>query len=252
MKATPPRACGTFTTSGAEYNYAVKGVNCAEARRLFISYQSTGREPTGWYCAASVLVCWRGSPHVPNFGSARYVIEAWRVGDAPPIPLSSARPKPIRPARYVIQGDQSFGGVSVHGRLRDAIARFGKPTSAHAASSGVVGPSCAVSWRSIGLTILTLPTGKPSRCSPDAGIARVTVTGRDWRTSLGLEVGISQTWIGVYHPKANLVHGCLACRSNEWSLGISRPACEGTVPTLLARVTNGRISALVILGATCF
>jgi hypothetical protein len=54
--------CGRVTASAAgttyRYRLYVHNMGCATATRMLRRYISTGHHPTGYTCAANVLLCW--------------------------------------------------------------------------------------------------------------------------------------------------------------------------------------------------
>lgn len=55
------RSCDSALIAGKNYALQVKGIGCTAAEWLLRRYLATGREPSGWRCAASILLCWRGA-----------------------------------------------------------------------------------------------------------------------------------------------------------------------------------------------
>ena len=81
----------------------------------------------------------------------------------------------------------------------------------------------------------------------------VTVTGRTaWRTAVGLRVGDSAARLRSLYPRARLRTG-FAGDSGYWL--VTRQMCAevggGAYPGLLARMQNGRVSALVARSSVC-
>jgi hypothetical protein len=77
----------------------------------------------------------------------------------------------------------------------------------------------------------------------------LTITNRvHWRTGLGLRVGDSVGRVKALYPKAKL-HA-----PGGWWL-VARKSCKETgaqpYPGLLARVRNGRVTALVVSAGVC-
>ena len=152
------------------------------------------------------------------------------------------------PPQHVIHGDRTAGGIRIaRSTPADVRTLFGAPST-----SRVTTPhSCVQSWRGARLAVHFLTfEGKP--CS--RGIALiVTVTGRaPWRTAVGLRVGDSAARLRSLYPRARLRTG-FAGDSGYWL--VTRQMCAevggGAYPGLLARMQNGRVSALVARSSVC-
>ena len=147
---------------------------------------------------------------------------------------------------HVIQGDKSAGGIRI-GRSTPADVKklYGAPSFSRAS-----GQSCVQRWRGLGLQVefFTFETQPCVR-----GVTLITtVTNRPkWRTALGLRVGDTPARLRSLYPRARL-RGAGEDRG-YWL--VAREVCAevggGSYPGLLARVRNGRVSALVARIAVC-
>jgi hypothetical protein len=149
----------------------------------------------------------------------------------------------------VIQGDRTVGGLRIaHGTLADARARFGAPSATRREPPY----ACVASWRRLGLTVtfVELSGGNPCR----AGVAlEARVTSRaQWRTGKGLRVGDGLVRLQRLYPAAPYRRDA-GPRSGYWL--VTRRTCElggrHPYPGLLARVRDGRVSALVAATTAC-
>ena len=149
---------------------------------------------------------------------------------------------------FVIQGDRSIGGLALgRGTVEQAAARFGNPALRRSRP-----PSCLVAWPGLGLTITFLDfSGKPCRDGA-AVVATITNRGR-WRTVLGLRVGDGVQRLRNLYPTATRHTGSLDGYRGFWL--VTRRRCEiaggGAFPGLLARIRDGRVSALVATAGVC-
>lgn len=151
-------------------------------------------------------------------------------------------------APYVVHGDRSAGGIVIaRSKPAAAIARFGAPASRKAD-----GVSCLVHWPRLRVAIRFLDfERRPCR----NGVAvTVTITGRGhWRTAVGLRVGDPLARLRSLYPRAALRRGGFRPYVGYWL--VPRRACAevGAVPYpgLLARVSRGRVAALVVATTAC-
>lgn len=159
------------------------------------------------------------------------------------LPAHSASPP------FVVQGDRAIGGLPIsRGTLADARERFGSPTTVRSRASGV---ECNAAWNRIGLKLLFLDFS--GRACGDGVLVTATITSRStWRTAVGLRVGDSVARLGRLYPRARL-HRAAAPWTGYWL--ITRRSCAevGSIPYpgLLARVRDGRVTALVAGTAPC-
>jgi hypothetical protein len=142
---------------------------------------------------------------------------------------------------HVIHGDRSAGGIRIgRSTVPDVQKLFGVPSTSRKLSA----QSCVRSWKRLYLVVHFFSfEGKPCE---QGGAITVTVTGRAaWRTALGLRVGDTVARLRSLYPRTRL-------RGQGFDRGywlLTRQNCAevggGAYPGLLARVRNGRVSALV-------
>jgi hypothetical protein len=142
-------------------------------------------------------------------------------------------------AEYVLAGYK----VKRDGTLRGAIERFGAARLERLSSGSV----CRATWPRLGLVITFYNLAGRDACAPQYGrFGRAIVTGRLWRTSLGVEIGDPESLVRRRYPKARFV------RSSFYGDGywlVVRPvpyAANQPAPGLIARVRDGRVSAFVV------
>jgi hypothetical protein len=144
-----------------------------------------------------------------------------------------------QPSSFVIQGDYKIGGYPVKqdGTLFGAIQEFGEPTRTR--RQRIV---CLVSWRSLGLTIAFYNLGGRNPCAPQYGyFSSATMTGRQWRTSSALRIGVPQRYIFRYFARAKP-----SPRTSQWWWLVARRTiygAGGVYGGLEAKVVNGWVSA---------
>ena len=153
------------------------------------------------------------------------------------------------PAPYVLHGDTSVAGLRI-GRadLADARVRFGAPSTTRREQ----GVACVAAWPRIGLTLSFLDLSGGNPCAT-GGLIRATVTSRGtWRTSKGLRKGDSVARLRQLYPGARYRRHIHAW-TGYWL--VTRRACElggfEPFPGLLARVRDGRVTALVVATTAC-
>jgi hypothetical protein len=153
------------------------------------------------------------------------------------------------PAPYVLHGDTSVAGLRIaRADLADARARLGAPT----ATRRVQGVECVATWRTLGVTLafLELSGGDPCRAG---ALVRATIASRaHWRTAKGLRVGDAVARVRRLYPQARSRRS-VPQWTGYWL--VTRRACElggfEPYPGLLARIRNGRVSALVAATTAC-
>jgi hypothetical protein len=149
----------------------------------------------------------------------------------------------------VIQGDHVIGGLRMgRGTVNEAIARFGAPTLKRSRP-----PACVMTWPALRLTISFLDFGEATPCTKGAPVAATVTSRAQWRTALGLRVGDSIARLKTLFPDAVRHTGSFSAVTGFWL--VPRHAC-GEVggdpyPGLLARIRNGRVSALVVRAGVC-
>jgi hypothetical protein len=158
--------------------------------------------------------------------------------------LSIAAPSP-----YVLQGDTNVGGVRIaRADLADARARFGPPSTTRREQT----IACVASWKRIGLTLTFLDLSGRNPCRTGI-LIRATITSRGaWRTAKGLRKGDSVARLRRLYPRARYRRH-IAPWTGYWL--VTRRACElggfEPFPGLLARVRDGRVTALVAATTAC-
>ena len=163
--------------------------------------------------------------------------------------LALAVPATAATPAFVIQGDKTVAGLQIaRSTPANARARFGAPSSVRAR----LPHSCFMRWSGIGLSLTFLDLSERRPCRSGV-LVTATVTSRaHWRTALGLRVGDSIARLKQLFPRATL-------RRNQgpWTgyWLITRRMCTELggqpFPGLLARVRNGRVSALVSGTTAC-
>jgi hypothetical protein len=162
--------------------------------------------------------------------------------------LAAALAFTAAPPQHVIQGDRAAGGIRIARSTPAQVKQlFGAPSTSRVTSA----QSCLQSWKGarLAVTFFTFE-GKP--CTKGVALI-VTVTGRTaWRTAVGLRVGDFAARLRSLYPRARVRRG-FAGDSGYWL--ITRLVCAevggGAYPGLLARMRNGRISALVARSSVC-
>lgn len=153
---------------------------------------------------------------------------------------------------YVIQGDRQAGPVRLASSNFPQVAAVLGRQGTHVARRGQ--SSCAVTWPRIGLTVEFGLIGSDRRDPCKAGGAFVvTVTARAaWRTAVGLRVGDPVARLRRLYPSASR-RADVAGRAGFWL--VTRRLCRevggGAYPGLFARVSGGRVSALVATVGIC-
>lgn len=148
----------------------------------------------------------------------------------------------------MIRGDQSAGGIRIGRTTAAGVQRlFGRPSTSRVLSL----ESCVKSWRRVRLQVHFFSfRGDP--CARRVALI-VTVTGRSaWRTGAGLRVGDPAERVRAIYPRAR-VRSRFRGETGYWL--VTRQVCVeaggGSYPGLLARMRNGRVSALVSRLAVC-
>jgi hypothetical protein len=137
----------------------------------------------------------------------------------------------------VVHGDYRIGGFAVKadGSLRGLVREFGTPTGRWHNNVG-----CVARWRRSGLLVRLYNLSGKDPCTLDGGrFYDATMTGRGWRTSLGLRVGDAASRVRRVFPRAE-AHG-------TWSWLVVRLTRAGTAtryPGLAARIAGGHVDAL--------
>ena len=139
---------------------------------------------------------------------------------------------------FVIRRDNDIGGFSLahDGTLKGAIATFGTPTNRQPLSGGW--DVCIVAWKQSGIES-TYAYSPDDPCSLRGCHSQTTITQRQWKTDKGLHIGDTVKRLRQLYPKAKQYIG------KSWAL-IRLPFGGTLVPTLLATVKTGRVTAFVI------
>ena len=151
---------------------------------------------------------------------------------------------------FVVRGDTQIGAFKVRGGvLADATRAFGVPSSVRKKN----GSECTVTWRRRGLTILFLSLERRDPCNTGFLVLGTTTSTR-WTTAAGLRIGNAATPARVHAAYPKAVYQQKQWPNTGWWL-VMRKYCElggnAPYPGLLARVSNGRISALVVQVGVC-
>lgn len=149
---------------------------------------------------------------------------------------------------FVIQGDRRIGGLAMgRGTPREALDRFGVPGLRRSRP-----PSCIIAWPRLGLTINFLDFERRPCTNGGPVVASITNRAR-WRTLVGLRVGDGVRRLRTLYPRASRRTGSFRAYNGFWL--VTRRACETVgghpYPGLLARVREGRVSALVVRAGVC-
>ncbi len=149
---------------------------------------------------------------------------------------------------HVIQGDKNAGGIKIGASTAADVERlFGAPSTSRVLSA----QTCQQSWKGLRLVVQFFTfDGKP--CAERVALTAI-VTGRAaWRTNVGLRVGDSVERLKTLYPRARL-RTRFQGDAGYWL--VTRQICAeaggGPYPGLLARITGGRVSALVARLAVC-
>lgn len=144
----------------------------------------------------------------------------------------------------MLQGDHKIGGYAVKadGSLGGAVDEFGRPSSTRR-----TGGACDLTWSGLGLRIHFYNLGARDPCSREGGrFGTAVITGRRWRTSLGLRIGDSVTRLRRLYPRARF-HRRPLYWAGWWLVVRTSPyGVTHEHPGLRARVRNGRVVALVV------
>jgi hypothetical protein len=147
-------------------------------------------------------------------------------------------------AELVVRGDRRLAGyrVQADGTLGGAVERFGRP-SRLARTSDL---TCSAAWSGRGLRMGFYNLGGFDPCSPRRGhFSHAVVTGTQWATDRGLAIGNRSKRLQRLYPEARW--GSSPSGPGWWLIARSSPvAAGGSYPGLLARMRDGRVSALVV------
>ena len=146
---------------------------------------------------------------------------------------------------FVVRGDTKIGAFKVRGGvLADATRAFGLPSAVRKKNAS----ECTVTWSKIGLVISFLSLERRDPCNTGF-LVLGTMTSRRWTTAAGLRIGIPAT-----KARIRAAYQRATRHPSGWWL-LTRKYCElggnAPYPALLARVSDGRISALVLQIGVC-
>lgn len=106
---------------------------------------------------------------------------------------------PFPPSRQVSQEKIGLFSVESDGTPAGAQVAFGEPTS-----SDADGLSCTMVWKSDGVEIRFYDLGGGDPCV-DGHFCSATITGREWATTTGLQLGESARRIVELYPDAERI-----------------------------------------------
>lgn len=138
---------------------------------------------------------------------------------------------------FTIDGDEAIGGVARDATVREIVQAFGNPTSRRGQYE-----TCTLEWPSRGMTMESYyPLGEKDPCGPEARHLSTIVADERWTTSEGLAVGDAVERLRELYPEASDLGG------GRWALTV-RPVAGVDLPTLEARVENGRVVSFTVHG----
>ena len=144
---------------------------------------------------------------------------------------------------HVIRADNRIDDFAVKqdGSLRGAIRALGQPSRIVSTSS----ITCRVSWRGLGVRMGFYNLGGADACSPRFGrFSHAVVRGLRWRTERGLRVGDPVRRLRALYPNARF-RSRVPYAVGWWLVARTSPN-GGRYPGLLARIRDGRVSALLV------
>ncbi len=151
---------------------------------------------------------------------------------------------------FVVRGDMQIGAFKTRGgAVADAKKAFGTPSTVRKKNAS----QCTAVWRDLGLVISFLSLERRDPCKRGF-LVLGTMTSRRWTTSAGLRIGNTATPARIHAAYPRATYHRNAGPSSGWWL-VTRKYCElggnAPYPGLLARVSSGRISALVVQIGVC-
>jgi hypothetical protein len=145
---------------------------------------------------------------------------------------------------FVIVGNTSIGGFRpyrMNGRLSQAIAMFGEPTTIRRRTIDTI-HACVAGWPELGLSMSFFPYART--CVPERScFYEAIATGRRWRTAKGLRIGDTRRSLYQLYPKAKA--------RGQWRALLIRPGLEGTYSALSAKLIRIRVGAFRVEAASC-
>lgn len=172
------------------------------------------------------------------------LITGWLSGDDDDQPIGerivtpTATAVPFPPSRQVSQQKIGLYNVEENGRPEGALLAFGEPSARE--SEGL---SCTMVWEDDGLEIRFYDLGGGDPCV-DGSFCEGRITGREWATTKGLQVGESARRIADLYADAEQIPDGATIR---WVLetGVS-PCGPEAKGGLEAHSGGGRIHLLVV------
>jgi hypothetical protein len=118
---------------------------------------------------------------------------------ATPTTTASATAVPFPPSRQVSQEKIGLFNVESDGTPEGALLAFGEPTS-----RGSEDLTCTMAWEGPGVEVRFYDLGGEDPCV-DGDFCNATISGREWATTKGLQVGESARRIAELYPNARKV-----------------------------------------------
>lgn len=145
---------------------------------------------------------------------------------------------------FVIVGNTSIGGFrpyKMNGRLSQAIAVFGEPTTIRRRAIDTIS-ACVLGWPGLGLSMSFFPYART--CVPERScFYEAIATGRRWRTAKGLRIGDTRRRLDQLYPRAQA--------REQWRALLIRPGLEGTYWALSAKLIRLRVAAFRVEAGSC-
>ncbi len=133
--------------------------------------------------------------------------------------------------------DNSFAGLGFRATKANAVRLFGAPAIVRRQ-----GTSCFATWPRAGVQIEFFAFAPADPCAAGT-VLRATLSGGRWRTAKGLRVGDATPRIAALYPHAT------KHRDGWW---LAKGGCElENYGKVIARVSRGKVVALLLHGAVC-
>jgi hypothetical protein len=139
---------------------------------------------------------------------------------------------------FTIVRDTSIGGFPRGGTTAVAIEALGVPSARLPGNAG----QCTLTWPSRGITMLAVFSDPGNPCGAKGNHVSTTVTDRRWTTDAGLSVGAALSRLHELYPDAPPPDG------DGVVVLLERPFSGIPLPSLTAKVANGRVVALTLYG----
>lgn len=155
-------------------------------------------------------------------------------------------PRPnVLPSQLVSSQRIGLFKVEESGRAQDAFLAYGDPDSKEPESK----ISCRLTWRQIGLQILFYTLGGGDPCF-DGHFCSATITGRQWATTRGLQVGESVRRMWELYPEAKQLRrpGALVYHVLERGTYPCGPDAEGGLEAVSAGSRIGQFNVTFAAG----